>query len=105
MLKVVGFMDTVRVPKSRKEYFIISENASANTLNMKINSYAHLQAIINDGIASLKKIGKPVKHLEDIIIFTNMQKKRDEELLISWKKYISVERNKKTTSNSRRKNA
>ncbi|MCB1178207.1 MAG: HTH domain-containing protein [Leptospiraceae bacterium] len=90
LLKMYGFLEEERIPGIRRKYFRISKNAWENSLKVKIGTYPPFQEILKEGIAGMKKINKTPVLIEELMEYTNMEKKLYENFLKDW-----IKKNKK----------
>ncbi|MDX1956944.1 MAG: helix-turn-helix domain-containing protein [Leptospiraceae bacterium] len=81
MLKLVGFLESIRIPGSRKEFIRLSDDGLENSIKVKLNSYSPFEEILQEGIHSIKPPKKVIERIEGLIQYLRLEKKMLTELL------------------------
>jgi DNA-binding transcriptional regulator GbsR (MarR family) len=94
VLRLYKFIEEVRFPGDRKEFYKYSENAMENILKIKLSQYDPFRTILQEGMMHLKNKHVNENKITDLLKYLELEEEHFTLLLQNWKNFLKSSRRK-----------
>jgi DNA-binding transcriptional regulator GbsR (MarR family) len=95
VLRLYKFIEEVRYPGDRKEFFKYSENAMENILRIKLSQYDPFRTILQEGMDYLKNKNSNQDKISDLLKYLELEENHFHQLMQNWKNFHKTTSKKK----------
>jgi DNA-binding transcriptional regulator GbsR (MarR family) len=94
VLRHFKFIEEVRYPGDRKEFYKYSENAIENILKIKLSQYDPFRSILLEGREHLKNKNLKDEKITDLLKYLELEEENFSIVMQNWKKFLKSSRKK-----------
>ncbi len=94
VLRLYKFIEEVRFPGDRKEFYKYSENAMENILKIKLSQYDPFRSILHEGMEHLKNKKINENKITDLLKYLELEENHFSLLMQNWKSFLKSSRKK-----------
>jgi len=94
VLRHFKFIEEVRYPGDRKEFYKYSENAIENILKIKLSQYDPFRSILLEGREHLKFKNLKDQKITDLLTYLELEEEKFTLLMQNWKNFLKSSRKK-----------
>jgi DNA-binding transcriptional regulator GbsR (MarR family) len=96
VLRPFKFIEEVRYPGDRKEFYKYSENAIENILKIKLSQYDPFRSILLEGREHLKNKNLKDEKITDLLKYLELEEENFSIVMQNWKKFLKSSRKKES---------
>jgi DNA-binding transcriptional regulator GbsR (MarR family) len=94
VLRPFKFIEEVRYPGDRKEFYKYSENAIENILKIKLSQYDPFRSILVEGREHLKNKNLKDEKITDLLKYLDLEEENFSIVMQNWKNFLKSSRKK-----------